>query len=438
MTIPTHTTLTDRPAVRRRCGEKPTEPKSPAFVFALGFAQFGLFVALLGPVIVSMALKVNTVLTNPTERTSALGLVLGVGAIAAFVGNALFGRLSDRTTSRFGRRRPWLIGGSLVMAAALLLISQAQSVPVLAVGWFIAQLGANAAFAPFIATMADQLPDKQYAKASAMVGVMQNVGVLGASQIASHMTGNMLGLFMVPAAVGVVGMVVYALVLDDPVLEEKPDRLDWRTLAGTFWVSPFRNPDFGFAWWSRFLIILSSFLFTTFRLNFLVDRVGLKDAEAAGAIATGILIYTGVLVLSGWVAGVVSDRTGKRKMLVASSTLLFGVGVALLAHAHTLSAFYVVEAIMGLAYGIYMSVDMALVLEVLPNRDDCGKDLGVFNMANAIPQSFAPFLGSLLLGLGATATSPNATTPNYTLMLWTAAIVALIGAAVVLPIRKVQ
>ena len=276
MTIPTHTTLTDRPAARRRCGEKPTEPKSAAFVLALGFAQFGLFVALLGPVIVSMALKVNTVLTNPTERTSALGLVLGVGAIAAFLGNALFGRLSDRTTSRFGRRRPWLIGGSLVMAAALLLISQAQSVPVLAVGWFIAQLGANAAFAPFIATMADQLPDKQYAKASAMVGVMQNVGVLGASQIASHMTGNMLGLFMVPAAVGVAGMVIYALVLDDPVLEEKPARLDWRTFAGTFWTNPFRNPDFGFAWWSRFLIILSSFLFTTFRLNFLVDRVGLR------------------------------------------------------------------------------------------------------------------------------------------------------------------
>ncbi len=437
MTIPTHTTLPARPR-RLRCGEKPTEPKSPTFVFALGFAQFGLFVALLGPVIVSMALKVNTVLANPTERTSALGLVLGVGAIAAFVGNALFGRLSDRTTSRFGRRRPWLIGGSLVMAAALLLISQAQSVPVLAIGWFLAQLGANAAFAPFIATMADQLPERQYAKASAMVGIMQNVGVLGASQIASHMTGNMLGLFMVPAAVGVVGMVIYALVLDDPVLEEKPARLDWRTLVGTFWTNPFTNPDFGFAWWSRFLIILSSFLFTTFRLNFLVDRLGLKDAEAAGAIATGILIYTAVLVVAGWAAGVVSDRTGKRKMLVASSTLLFGVGVALLAHADTVSAFYLVEAIMGLAYGIYMSVDMALVLEVLPNPEDSGKDLGVFNMANAIPQSFAPFMGSLLLGLGATATSPNAITPNYVLMLWTAAIVALIGAAVVLPIRKVQ
>jgi MFS family permease len=383
-------------------------------------------------VIVSMALKVNTVLADPTERTSALGVILGVGALAAFVGNALFGRLSDRTTSRFGRRRPWMIGGVLVMAAALFLISQSQSVPVLAAGWFIAQLGANAAFAPFIATMADQLPDRQYAKASAMVGIMQNVGVLGASQIAVRLTDSMVGLFMVPAAVGVIGMVVYALVLDDPVLETRPARLDLRTLASTFWVNPFTNPDYGLAWWSRFLIILSAFLFTTFRLNFLVDRLGLEDAEAAAAIATGIIIYTAVLVLAGWVAGVISDRTGRRKMLVASSTLLFGVGVALLAHADSLAAFYVVEAIMGLAYGIYMSVDMALVLEVLPHPEDSGKDLGVFNMANAIPQSFAPFLGSLLLGVGA------ATGPNYTLMLWAAALAAVIGAVVVLPIRKVK
>ena len=155
MTIPTHSTLTERRPLH--CGEKPTEPKSPLFVAALGFAQFGLFVALLGPVIVSMALKVNTLIPDPTGRTSALGLVLGVGAVAAFLGNAIFGRLSDRTTSRFGRRRPWLVGGVLVMAAALLLISQAGSVPVLALGWFIAQLGANA-LAPFIATWPTSCP----------------------------------------------------------------------------------------------------------------------------------------------------------------------------------------------------------------------------------------------------------------------------------------
>ncbi|GAB3075843.1 MFS transporter [Pedococcus soli] len=437
MTIPTHTALAPEPPALR-CGDRPTEPKSALFVGALGFAQFGLFVALLGPVIVSMALKVNTILTTPTERTSALGVILGVGAVAAFVGNALFGRLSDRTTSRYGRRRPWMVGGVAVLTLALWFIATADSVPALAAGWFVAQLGANATLASFIATLADQLPERQYAKVSAMVGIMQNVGILGASQIAARFTSDMQALFLVPAAVGVVGILAYAAVLKDPVLQTRPARLDLRTLAESFWVNPFTHRDYGLAWWSRFLIILSSFLFSTFRLNFLVDRVGLTDAKAAGAIATGILIYTAVLVLSGWVAGVVSDRTGRRKVLVASSTALFAVGVAVLAHVHTLSGFYLVEAIMGVAYGIYMSVDMALVLEVLPNPDDSGKDLGVFNMANAIPQSAAPFLGSVLLGIGAATTAAGASSPNYTLMLWAAAIAALIGALVVLPIRKVK
>lgn len=397
MTIPTHTALT--PGHRRlRCGDTPTQPKPALFVGALGFAQFGLFVALLGPVIVSMALKVNTLLPTPTERTSALGIVLGVGAVAAFVGNALFGRLSDRTTSRFGRRRPWIIGGVLLMAAALWFISVAGSVPALAAGWFLAQLGANACFAAFIATMADQLPERQYAKVSAIVGIMQNVGILAASQIASHLTTSMLGLFLVPAAIGVVGMVTYAFVLPDPVLESTPGPLDLRALAQAFWVNPLRHADFGLAWWSRFLIILSSFLFTTFRLNFLVDRVGLTDGAAAGAIATGILIYTVVLVAAGWAAGVVSDRTGRRKTLVAASTALFAIGVAVLAHVSTLSGFYVVEAIMGLAYGIYMSVDMALVLQVLPNPEDSGKDLGVFNMPTPSPSLLPPSSGRCFSG----------------------------------------
>lgn len=429
MTTPNHNVRTK---ARLRCGEKPTEPKSPFFVTVLGIAQFALFVGLLGPVMVSMALKVNSLIADPGERVGAIGLVLGTGAIAALVGNVVFGRLSDRTTSRFGRRRPWIVGGVVVMAVALASIALAQSVPMLVIGWLVAQLGANACFSPFIATLADQLPDHQHAKVSAMVGIMQNVGILGATYIVSLLNANMLLVFVVPALIAVVGMVVYALVLPDPVLEEKPGEFDLVTLLKTFWVSPRQHPDFAWAWLSRFCIVIAMFLFITFRLNYLVDRIGLDGAGAVKAIAIGVLVYTIALVATGWVAGVVSDRTGKRKMMVAASCLCFGIGTVLLIQADTVMAFYVVEAVMGLAFGIYMSVDMALVLEVLPNPKESGKDLGVFNIANALPQSLAPYLGSLLLGLGAT------TIPNYPLLLWVAGLVCAVGAAAVLPIKKVN
>ena len=79
----------------------PTEAPRPKLVVAFAFAQFALFVALLGPVIVSMAIKVTAVV-GPDRATSAQGLILGVGAIAALVGNPMFGRLSDRTTGALG------------------------------------------------------------------------------------------------------------------------------------------------------------------------------------------------------------------------------------------------------------------------------------------------------------------------------------------------
>ncbi|WP_369693213.1 MFS transporter [Arthrobacter sp. DNA4] len=436
MSIGNHNVLAPRTRGQRptglACGERPTEPKGPLFIAALALAQLTLFIALLGPVMVSMALKVSTLTEDPTSRTSIVGSVLGIGALAAVIGNAVFGRLSDRTTSRFGRRRPWLIGGTLVMAAALLVISQATSPEVLMIGWFVAQLGANAAISPFVATLADQLPEKQYASVSATIGVMQNVGILAATWFASLFATDMLLLFMAPAAVGVVGMVIYALVLPDPVLETRLTKFTVKELVQSFWVNPIKHRDYGFAWWSRFLIFLSSFMFTSFRLPFIVDRLHLETAQAAGAVFMGVLVYTVALVPASYLAGWLSDRTGHRKLPVALATALFAVGTYVLVHVESVEQFYLVEALLGVAFGIYASVDMALVLEVLPNANSTAKDLGVFNMANAAPQSLAPFAGAWLLTVGAAAT------PNYGLLLGAAAAAALAGALVILPIKGVR
>ena len=186
------------------------------------------------------------------------------------------------------------------------------------------------------------------------------------------------------------------------------------------------------AWWSRFLITLATFMFTTFRLFYLQDKIGLSLADAPAAVTLGVLIYTITLVASGWVAGKISDRTGRRKFLVAGSTLLFGVGIVLLVHVSSVAGFYTVEGILGLAYGIYVGVDLALVVDVLPNPDDSGKDLGVFNIANALPQTLAPVLGAVLLAVG------SANNQNYDLMLYTAGAMALVGALIVLPIKGVR
>ena len=411
--------------------KEPTKEVGPKFVGGLVFAQLVFFIALLGPAIIGIGLKVQSVVPL-AEQTSALGVIAGFGAMFAVIGNVLFGRLSDRTTSRLGRRRPWIVGGTVFMTLAFVVMAVAETVPLITVGWCLAQLGANATLAPFIATISDQVPKFQRGSVSALLGTAQNVGILGGTYLAQLFQDRLFILFVVPSIFAIGAMLLFAVILPDQHLTVRPPRMTAGEWISTFWLNPRKYPDFAFAWWSRFLITLATFMFTTFRLFYIRDELGLSEDDAPAAVTIGVLVYTIALVASSWVAGKISDRTGRRKFLVAGSTLLFAVGIVMLAFVTSVTGFYVVEAVLGVAYGIYVGVDLALVVDVLPNPDDAGKDLGVFNMANALPQTVAPVIGATLLAIG------SADNQNYDLLLYTAGVFGLIGAVVVLPIKKVR
>lgn len=410
----------------------PTRPASRAVIYLMALAQFGTFVALLAPVTVSLALKIEQ-LVPEDQQAAALGTVLSVAAFVALVANPVIGRLSDRTTSRWGRRRPWMVGGAAVLLVGLLLIAVAGSVPVVMVGWMFGQLGGNMVLAPLLTTIADQVPQQQRGTVSANVGVMQNVGILVAAYIANWFVHDMLMLFLVPGALAAVTVLAYCFVLPDrQVRVHPPEGGGLKATLMTFWVDPRRHPDFGWAWISRFMIILASFLFVTFRLFFLRDRVELTSEEAVQAITVGLLLYTGALVVTAKIGGWLSDRTGRRKIFVIIAAVSFALGTYLLVHVTTVPQFYWVEVLLGAGYGMYYAVDMALVVDVLPNPDDCAKDLGVMNIANALPQSLAGVVGAFLLSVGVSGAD------NYTLLYTVAAVIALLGAAAIIPIRKVR
>ena len=219
--------------------------------------------------------------------------------------------------------------------------------------------------------------------------------------------------------------------LPEPVLRENRLPFNLRELVLTFRRNPVKFPDFGLAWGGRFTIILASFMFTTFRVLYMENHLGLEPGDAVRAVATGVTIYTVTSMVASLLAGWLSDLLGRRKILVAASILIFGLATYLLLHADTVTAFYVVEAIMGLAYGAYIAVDLALVLEVLPDREQAGKDMGVFNIANALPQSLAPaFGGFLLANLGGGT--------DFTALLVAALVAAVIGAVLTMFIRGVK
>jgi len=409
-----------------------TVPVRPKYFVGLFAAQFGLFVALLTPVLLSMQLKVQEL--APDSSAELIAAVLPFGALGALIANPLAGQLSDRTRSRWGRRRPWLIGGIVVFLLALVIVAFAQDQLTLTLGWVLSQVSANAVLAALVASFADNVPEFQRGKGSSIIAIAQNTAILTGTYASVLLVGNLPVLFIAPGILAVIAIVWYAIVARDEVPEYTIKPLTFFSLIGSFWTNPFKNPDFGFAWWSRFLITLGSFMFTTFRLLYMQQHLGLTVQDATLAVANGVLIYTVALLISAAVSGWLSDKLGRRKIFVGGSTALTAVGLVVLAQANDLSHFYWAELLLGFAYGIYVAVDNALIVDVLPNPERPGKDLGVINIANALPQSVASPLALIFLTMGISAGDEY----NYQAMLWAAGGITLIGALVIIPIKKVR
>ncbi|WP_406090887.1 MFS transporter [Streptomyces sp. NBC_01013] len=412
-------------------GESPASAQAPRPRLVVGMAagQLGLFLALLTPILVSLQLKVQSIVPEDDQVTS-LGIITMTGSVAAMLANPFFGRLSDRTAGRFGRRRPWLVLGMLGLLIGLMIIATASSVAVVAVGFVIASASANAALAAFVATVADNVPEHKRGRISGLLGIMQNLAPTAGTWIAKCFTDQMLLLFLVPSLIGILLVIGYVLVLPDRPLEHKPPREGFKAVLRTYWVSPRQHPDFAWAWLSRFLLTLANWMFTTFRLIYLQHEMRLTTAEATETLATGVLIYGLCVMSSAQAAGWLSDRCGRRKPFIAAAAVLFGVGMLILSRSDTVGLFYCAEIVLGLGFGTYLGVDLALVIDVLPDPKNPSKDLGIFNIAMSAPQIFAPALGALLISLGGGH--------NYSILLITSSLVCLGGALAILPVRKVR
>ena len=319
------------------------------------------------------------------------------------------------------------------MAVGLAMMGLLNTVPLVATGWLIGQIGANATLAPFVAVISDQISETQRARVSSWISIAQNLAVLIATYLAQGLATRLPLLFIGPAILAIIFMTWFAFVLPDKRMPVKPTRFGLVEMLKTFWVNPIAHPDYALAWWGRFLITFASFSFTTYRLMYLVHRVDLTEEQARSVVSTSVLIYTIALISASFIGGWLSDLFHRRKVFVMLASVLFGIGTALLAHATTVGMFYCVEAIMGLAYGIYVAVDLALVVDVLPNPDNAGKDLGVFNIANALPQSLAPYVAPICVAIG----SPEGKT-NDPALCYMAGVCAIIGGLLVIPIKKVK
>ncbi len=371
---------------------EPTRTVSRGYIAGLTLANLGILVAFYTP-IQNLLPRYADQVAGADGKEVALAWITGVGAAVSVVANPLAGAFSDRTTSRFGRRRPWLLGGALAGALSLVVLAQQSTVLTLAFAWGLVQASVNAAFAGTTATIPDQVPVRQRGVVSGFVGLAQTLGVVvGVALVSFVVTDLQAGVYLV-AVLLVVLVLPFAVRLRDPVLpaEAKPPfRLG--EFLKEFWVSPREHPDFAWAWITRFLLTLGNSMAILYLLFYLQDEVEADNPEQAQTIL--IVIYAVGTILTAIVGGWLSDRSGKRKVYVIGASLVMAVAGLILAFLPTFAFSMLAALVLGLGYGVYLAVDQALITQVLPNAEDRGRDLGVINVANALPQVLAPVIAA--------------------------------------------
>ncbi len=415
--------------------QAPTRAVGIGFTAMLCLANVALWLSMQPVALILLPRQVETFVSK-AQIADALGLILGVGAFVSIFSNALAGAFSDRTTSRFGRRRPWLLLCSLLTAATLALLANAPAIYVLVIGWGLYQLFANGVLAALVAIVPDRVPEAQRGSVSAFVGLALPLAqVVGSVLIALVVTETHAGYYLLIAQLLIIIGIFVFTQPDAPLPKGYMPPFKLWPFIKSFWIDPRRYPDFGWVWITRFLVIFGYSAGTSLLYLYLQFAIHLTNNASKNGPSIGLgivevqLIAVGLLVVSSIIGGMLSDRFKRRKPFVMVSTALIAIALLSLGFFYAWPFVLAAAGVLGFGFGAYLAVDIALVTQVLPSAHDRGKDMGIFNIANALPQSFAPIAAAFFL---------DHFNNSFAAVFIFAAAVTLLGALLVQPIKSVR
>jgi len=403
------------------------------FLFFLGFAAIGAGMGQLVPAVLTLSLKARQI--DEANATTILSIAVAVAAIFGLLAAPILGRISDRITWRTGRRRPLLVLGAILFAIGAPLSYAASNTGALVVAGIFTVLGFTAVTVACTAILADQYAPDRRGPASALVGLSLPGGAVIGLFLAQLVSGSLLAQFLLPAIVATVGALLLAWRLPDRVIAKADvPAFSVGEFFGTFWVNPVRHPSFGWAWWSRLLIFFGVAAVQAYQVFYLIIVLGFGEADVANAVFLSTLVLTAMALIFAPIAGKVSDRMRRRKPFVIVAALVFAIGLLVVTFATTFPMFLVAMAIIGLGQGVYMAVDLALVSEILPDKNNIAKDMGIMGLAGSLPSSLVPAVAPALLAIGATAAHPQ----NFPALFLAGAVAGLLGALLIVPIKGVK
>jgi MFS family permease len=397
----------------------PAATPLPRLVAVMLTSNVGALIALLTPLQLLLTLHL-TQIAGPSAA-AAFGVVTGFGALFALIANPLGGRLSDRTVARFGRRRTWILTGTISGSLVVVALAFTTEVWQVAIVWCATQTLFNFQQAATSALLADQVPPLRRGTVSGFVGLAAALGPLIGIAAVSGISDPVIQ-WTVVGAISVVLGITAVLLLRDPQhpRQEGQRSLGLIELLKSFWLNPWRHPAFGWAWAVRFLITCA-YASGTYNAFFLMDRFHVPAKSVGGTVLLLSLLMVGLLAVTSVIAGLVSDRLKRQKPFVIGAGALAAVALVLQAFAPNIPTVFAATGLVGIGTGLFFSIDSALCVRVLPSHENAGKDLAIINMANTLPQSFVPFVAPALLALG-----------SFTALYIALAVLAILGALAVL------
>ena len=422
--------MTTAPGPGRVSGSEPgadrvePRPVGAGWIVALALGVVAVFASWFGPLQILLPAQTDLV-AGPGGREALLALVVGTGAAVALVANPLWGLVSDRCRTRLGTRMPVVYAGTALGVVGQVVLFGATTGPVILTGWVLVQLGLNGPFAVLAALIADRVPTVQRGLVGSLFGVGQIVGVIAGTVVAEAVGAGTVGYLLLA---GITPVLLVAIVLADRAAPTSVrGTVPGTSATGAGGPRGFRpTRDYVWAWLLRFLMNLTNAILLIYLFFFLDEVVQVED------VAGSVLVVTVItLVLSAVCAGVtgaVSDRMSRRRVFAVAGALATAGGLILLALATTLPLVLLAAAVLGLGWGLFIGVDMAIITSTLADDATSGTLLGLANIANSLPQVVAPVLAAPIVLSAA----------GYPALYGVGAGIAVAAALCTLPLRSVR
>lgn len=411
------------PASAASAFAEPQRAVSGLWVAAFATAWLGVWMGQLGPFRVELPLQVSAAVGETghwTDAVLAFGVVSGIAGAFLIVSYPLAGYLSDRTTSRFGRRRPWILGGTLLFAAALVALGMVEGLVLITVCWTLALVGFSTAGSALTALISDVVPVRQRGAIVGWMSTPRAIGIiLGVVLFSMVFATAMLGYAVLAAIVVVFVLPVLFLHKDRSISRE--ERPAGGAALGQLWWPRRASADFRWTWVSGVLTNTGNALGTGLLLYWIAYGLDVGIEGASKAFLPLILVYLVSVLVSAPLLGWISDRLARRKLFVVWGALIQSAAAFVLAFIPSYNAAFVAAVLLGVGYGAYLAVGQALATQVLPDARDRAKDLGIMNVAYQVPVAVAPLLGAAVV----------AALGGFTGLFLLAAVATALGAAVI-------